>query len=135
MHISWTFVKHIKQFTNAEIVKECMFQSVNVLFGNKKEIIKSFYHIPISKSIITRNITVMAKNNHELLKQDLSTADFYILDLDESCDITDTAQLIIHLKYLNNTSRTFNEELLTHLPLSGTTKGNDLYNGILMYFV
>lgn len=73
-----------------------MIQSVNALFPNKKEIIETFRHILISTSTNTRNIEVMAKENHKLLKQDLSTADLYSLALDESCDITDTAQFIIH---------------------------------------
>jgi len=68
------------------------------------------------------------------LKQDLSTADFYSIALDESCDITDTSQLIIHMRYLSNINGKFYENLLTILPLSGTSKGNDLYNAVVLYF-
>lgn len=68
------------------------------------------------------------------MKQDLSTADFYSIALDESCDITDTSQLIIHMRYLSNINGKFYENLLTILPLSGTSKGNDLYNAVVLYF-
>ncbi|XP_025202119.1 general transcription factor II-I repeat domain-containing protein 2B-like [Melanaphis sacchari] len=128
LQISWILGKHMKPFTDADIVKECMLQSLNILFENKKEIVETFRHIPISASTNTRNIEVLAKDNHNQLKQDLSTVDFYSIALDESCDITDTSQLIIHVRYLSNISGTFYEELLTLLPLSGTSKGNDLYN-------
>jgi len=134
LNISWTLAKHMKPFTDANIVKECILQSANILFENKKEIIETMSHIPISTSTHTRNTEVLANDNHKLLKQDLSIADFYSLALDESCDITDTAQLIIYVRYLNNTNGKFYEELLTLLPLSGTTKGQDLYNAVIMYF-
>lgn len=136
LQISWILGKHMKPFTDANIVKECMLQSVNILFENKKEIVETFRHIPISASTNTRNTEVLAKDNHNQLKQDLSTADFYSIALDESCDITDTSQLIIHVRYLSNISGAFYEELLTLLPLSGTSKGNDLYNAVavVLYF-
>lgn len=125
LQISWIFGKHMKPFTDADIVKECMLQFVNILFENKKKIVETFRHIPISASTNTRNTEVLAKDNHNQLKQDLSTTDFYSIALDESCDITDTSQLIIHVKYLSNISGTFYEELLTLLPLSVTSKGKD----------
>lgn len=40
----------------------------------------------------------------------------------------------MYVMYLNNTNGKFHEELLTLLPLSGTTKGQDLYNTVIMYF-
>lgn len=74
--------------------------------------IERFCHFSISTSTNTRRIELMTNDNYELLKQDLSIADFYTLaQYDESCDIIDAAQLIIHIRYLNNTSRTFNKEL------------------------
>ncbi|XP_025420706.1 zinc finger BED domain-containing protein 5-like [Sipha flava] len=124
----------MKPFTDADIVKECMLQSVNVLFENKKEIVETFRHIPISASTNTRNTEVLAKDNHNQLKQDPSTADFYSIALDESCDITNISQLIIYVRYLSNISGTFYKELLTLLLLSGTSKGNDLYNTVVLYF-
>lgn len=30
LHILWTLAKHMKPFTNANIIKKCMLQSVNV---------------------------------------------------------------------------------------------------------
>lgn len=134
LQISWTLGKHMKPYTDGDIIKECMLQSVSVLFENKKEIVETFRHIPISASTNTRNTEVLAKDNHNQLKQDLSTPGFYSIALNESCDITDTSQLIIHVRYLSNTSGTFYEELLTLLPLSGTSEGNDLYNAVVLYF-
>lgn len=83
----------MKPFTYADIVKKCMLNAVNVLFENKKDIIESFRHIPISISTNTMNTVVLAEDNHKLLKQDVSTTDFYYLALDESCNITDITLL------------------------------------------
>lgn len=58
----------MKPFIDADIIKECMLQSVSLLFENKKEIVETFCHIPISASINTRNTEVLAKNNHNQLK-------------------------------------------------------------------
>lgn len=80
-----------------------------------------------------RNSEVMDKENHELLKKDLPIIYFYSLALNGSCDITNTDQLIIYVRYLNNTSAKCNKELLILLSLSGTTKGNDLYNAVMVY--
>lgn len=79
VHTSWILAKYMKLFIDADTLKLCMLQLVNVLFGNKNEVIKSFRHIPISTSINMRNIERMAKDNYDLLKQDFSTADFYSL--------------------------------------------------------
>ncbi|XP_025409221.1 uncharacterized protein LOC112682745 [Sipha flava] len=78
LQMSWILGKHMKPFTDADIFKECMLQSVNVLFENKKEIVETFRHIPIiSASTNTRNTEVLAKDYHNQLKQDPSTVDFY----------------------------------------------------------
>lgn len=54
--------------------------------------------------------------------------------MDESCDNTDTAQLCIFVRYFDNTSEQFVEEILTILPLLGTTCGEDVYKAVIEYF-
>jgi hypothetical protein len=111
----------MQPFTNADIVKEYMLQFANTLFENKKETIETFNHILISLSTKTKNTEVFISDNQKLLKQELCTAGFCSSALDESCDITDTAQLIIYVKYLKNTTEKFYEDFLTLLLLLGTT--------------
>ncbi|KAL4706751.1 hypothetical protein ACJJTC_014506 [Scirpophaga incertulas] len=54
--------------------------------------------------------------------------------MDESCDIIDTAQLIIFVRYLDQTKETFVEEILALLPLLGKTRGEDINKAIMDFF-
>lgn len=133
LRISWTLAKHMKPYTDADIVKECMVHAGNALFENQKDIVEVIRRIPLSASSSTRNTQILAEENCKILKQTLTAADCYALALDESCDITDTAQLIIFVRYLDRTRKQFFEELLTILPMSGTTTGEDLYKVVTQY--
>lgn len=94
LRISWTLAKHMKPFTDADIVKECMVEAGNVLFENKKDVIETIQRNPISASANTRNSHVLAEENLCDVKRQLKNADYYALAIDESCDVTNTAQLM-----------------------------------------
>lgn len=134
LRISWTLAKHMKPFSDADIVKECMLEAGNALFENKKDVVDTLRHIPLSASSSTRNTQVLGEESFKTLKETLAATDCFALALDESCDITDTAQLIIFVRYLDTTHEQFHEELLTILPMSGTTTGDDLYKATMGYF-
>ncbi|XP_054277673.1 protein FAM200A-like [Macrosteles quadrilineatus] len=90
--------------------------------------------MPPSASTSTQNTEVLAEESSKSLKQILAATDRYALALDESCDITDTAQLIVYVRFLDIKKEQFVEELLTILPISGQTRGEDLYNVLMDYF-
>lgn len=121
LRISWTLAKHMKPFTDAEVVKECFLEAGSALFESKKDVIEMIRRIPLSASTNTRNIHVLAEENHYDVKRQLHNANYYALALDESTDVTDTAQLIIFVRYLDQTRETFVEEILALLPLLGRT--------------
>jgi len=134
MRISWILAKHMKPFTDADIFKECMIEAANTLFDKENDIKQTFHRIPLSATTNTRNTEILAKENHCNLIRALSVTGYYALAIDESCDISDTAQLCIYVRYLDNTSEQFVEEILTLLPLLGTTCGEDIYKAITEYF-
>jgi hypothetical protein len=134
LRISWTLAKHMKPFSDADIVKECMLEVGNALFENKKDLVDALRHIPLSTSSSTRNTEVLGEESFKTLKETLAATDCFALALDESCDITDTAQLIIFVRYLDTTHEQFHDELLTTLPMTGTTTGDDLYKATMGYF-
>ncbi|XP_072389252.1 general transcription factor II-I repeat domain-containing protein 2-like [Diabrotica undecimpunctata] len=70
----------------------------------------------------------------QVLKQTLAVNKYFALVLDESCEIKDTAQLVIFMRYLDRTSEEFVEELLTILSMSETTTGEDLHKAVVDYF-
>ncbi|XP_025415972.1 uncharacterized protein LOC112687468 [Sipha flava] len=64
IHISWILPKHMKLFTNADIIKECIVEAGNVLFDSKNNIMETTRNIPLSTSSDTRNTELLAKENH-----------------------------------------------------------------------
>lgn len=135
LRISWTLAKHMKPFTDADIVKECMLEAGNVLFENRKDVVETIRRIPLSASTNTRNTHVLAEENHCDVKRQLNNSDYYALAMDESCDITDKAQLVIFVRFLDKMRQTFVEELLIILPLIGRTRGEDMMDAVMDYFV
>lgn len=67
LYILWTLAKDMKPFTDVNIVKECILNAVNVLFENKRDVVKSFQHILISTLTNTRKTIVLAEDYHKLL--------------------------------------------------------------------
>jgi hypothetical protein len=61
------------------------------------------------------------------MKTKLLACKFYLLALDESTGLTDTAQLTIFICGINDELKFF-EEMLALCPLKGTTKGTDILN-------
>ncbi|XP_072395310.1 zinc finger MYM-type protein 6-like [Diabrotica undecimpunctata] len=123
----------MKPFSDTAIVEECFLEAGNSLFENKKHVVDTIQRIPISTTSSTRNTQVLADETHKT-KQILAVNKYFALALDESCDITDTAQLVIFVRYLDRTSKEFVEELLTILPMSGITTGEDLHKAVVNYF-
>ena len=74
---------------------------------------------------VTRRVEELALNVEETLKTKLLAYKFYSLALDESTDLTDTAQLAVFIRGFDDELEVF-EEMLALRPLKGTTKGTDI---------
>ena len=83
-------------------------------------------NVSLSHQTVARRVDDMAANIEDTLVQRLSGCEFYSLALDESTDISDTAQLAI---FVRGVAKTFDvvEELLDICPLKGTTTGKDVF--------
>lgn len=124
----------MKSFADADIIKECMVEAGNVLFNSKNDIMEIIRKIPLPMSSNIPSTELLVKENHSNLIQSLSAIGYYVLAMDESCNNTDKAQLCIFVRYFDNTSKQFVEEILTILPLLGTIYGEDIYKAVIEYF-
>ena len=129
--ISWVLAKKQKPYSDGETVKLCIQESADSLFAefkNKDEIKKEISNLQLSHQTVARRVEIISCDISEQLLVDLKNASGFSLALDESCDVTDTEQLIIWVRF--DMEHTFKEELLALVPLQNTTRGEDIYKAL-----
>ena len=73
----------------------------------------------------------MAQDIEKTLKNTARDFEYFSLACDETTDITNTAQLAIYVCGITTEFET-KEELLSLQAMPGTTKGEDLFNQVIM---
>ncbi|XP_028275741.1 general transcription factor II-I repeat domain-containing protein 2B-like [Parambassis ranga] len=86
---------------------------------------RAFEQVPLSRRTVTRRIEQIAGNLELQLHREVAGFDFFSLALDESCDVHDTAQLLIFVRGITDFKIT--EELAAMRSMKGTTTGSDLF--------
>ncbi|GFV07983.1 uncharacterized protein TNCV_2402941 [Trichonephila clavipes] len=83
--------------------------------------------LQLSARTATRRIELIASNLEAKLANDVETCEFFSIQLDESTDAVDTAQLAISVKMVFDDFST-KEEFLKILPLTARTQGKDIFS-------
>ncbi|GFX89425.1 uncharacterized protein TNCV_4774561 [Trichonephila clavipes] len=111
-------------------MKEAMLVAAHSLFGdfkNKTEILGAINMLQLSARTATRRIELIASNLEAKLANEVETCEFFSIQLDESTDAVDTAQLAISVKMVFDDFST-KEEFLKILALTARTQDKDIFS-------
>ncbi len=113
--------KHGKPFTEGEFVKECMMKMVDNICPEEFANIRLAWKIEEISADIKR-----------LVGDKGVDFDFSSLACDESTDISETAQLLIFVRGVDD-DMNITEELLDLQSLKGQTRGADLFDSLCVW--
>ncbi|CAK1583558.1 unnamed protein product [Parnassius mnemosyne] len=121
--LSSNFAKAVKPFAEGEFIKECMLEVCGILCPEKKN---EFEKISLSRGTVVQHIEMIANDIKTTLTDRMAGFESLSIALDESTDLSDTAQLAMFIRGVDK-EFTITEELLTLQPLKGTTTGEDIF--------
>jgi len=134
--VCYVLGKHMKPFTDAEIVKECFISASNVLFdsfSNKSQIISKIKDMQLSDSTCVRRIEHIGKHIADHVMEDWKNCKYFSLAIDSSTDISATSQCSLFIRYITD-NNSIHEDFLKYLPMKNQTRGTD-YLDIITTFV
>ncbi|GFW01970.1 uncharacterized protein TNCV_1148501 [Trichonephila clavipes] len=123
--------RHGKPFQAGEFLKEAWLACAPSLFDdfdNKDKIIQRIKDVPLSRNTMKDRILKLAENVIDQQKNDINSAPFISLCLDESIDTTKSARLAIFARYC--VGNIIKEELIAITSLIITTKGTDICTAV-----
>ncbi|KAM3838371.1 general transcription factor II-I repeat domain-containing protein 2A-like [Diretmus argenteus] len=121
--VSEMLAKAGKPFTDGMFVKNCMMKVAGVVCPEKKA---KFANVSLSPNTVVDRICDLSGNIYGQLRAKGEHFCAYSVCLDESTDITDTAQLAIHVRGVDD-SFEVTEELLKVMPMDGRTTGQEIF--------
>uniref|UniRef100_A0A8C3SKW3 SPIN-DOC-like zinc-finger domain-containing protein n=1 Tax=Chelydra serpentina TaxID=8475 RepID=A0A8C3SKW3_CHESE len=116
-----------KCFTEGEFLKKCMLIAASELCPEKRGI---FENVSLSRMTVQRRIADISTNLGDQLKQRVSEFCFYSLAMDESTDLTDTAQLLIFIRGIDKNFE-ITEELAGMCSMTGRTTGKEISSEVI----
>uniref|UniRef100_A0A8C5PAV1 HAT C-terminal dimerisation domain-containing protein n=1 Tax=Leptobrachium leishanense TaxID=445787 RepID=A0A8C5PAV1_9ANUR len=130
--VSQEIAKRGKPYTDGEYIKRCFISASEELFRgfkNKEEILKKIKELPLSAKTVKDRTAKMSSNITNQQVDDLKVVSALLIAVDESCDLNDTAQVSLFVRFMSATGP--KEELLGLLPLKGQTRGEDIANAVI----
>ena len=121
--IAEKLAKKGKSLVDGELIKECIVFAFNEYCPDK---VNSVKETCLSHQTIGKRIDDLGDNIENTLKDKLSACALYSLALNEGTDQSDTAQLVIFIKEIDENFNII-EEMLNLCHIKGTTTGKDIY--------
>ena len=103
---AWLLCKKKKPFVDVEFLREVLKENIYILTSDcdnkafRKDLISKVDSIPLSRRSITRRVVRLSEEIDLNLKQNLQNCLFFSFCIDESCDITDIPQAVIHVRFI-----------------------------------
>lgn len=130
MHIA----KTKKPYSIGEkLIKPCMVDICSELFGN--EHVSKIKNIPMSDDTIHKRILCIANDIEYQLVEKINKSLFYAIQLDESTDISNSAILLIYVRFIDDTLNDIKEEFLCTLKLKTVTTADEIFKTMNSYMI
>lgn len=85
--------------------------------------------VSLSRHSVTRRIVLINEQTERKLKQIIEECSYFSIALDESTDVSDTSQMLIFIRCVNDQFE-IHEELLDLASLHSTAKGVDIFDAV-----
>ncbi|UYV69630.1 EPM2AIP1 [Cordylochernes scorpioides] len=126
--VALEIAKRGKPFTDGEMIKECIIAVVEEMCPEKVNLLKP---VSMSANTVARRVENIAENISSQLFDKNGHVEWFSLALNESTDVSDTAQVLIYIRGVDK-SYEVHEELLDMYSIHGTTTGTDIFKGVEM---
>ncbi|GFR08065.1 general transcription factor II-I repeat domain-containing protein 2 [Trichonephila clavata] len=126
--VALEIAKRGKPFTDGEMIKECIIAVAEEMCPEKVNLLKT---VSMSANTVARRVENIAENISSQLFDKNGHVEWFSLALDESTDVSDTAQVLIYIRGVDK-SYEVHEELLDMYSIHGTTTGRDIFKGVEM---
>uniref|UniRef100_A0A6P7F3L2 General transcription factor II-I repeat domain-containing protein 2-like n=1 Tax=Diabrotica virgifera virgifera TaxID=50390 RepID=A0A6P7F3L2_DIAVI len=128
--VSQIIAQKKKPYEDGEMIKQAFLEAADSLFANfrnKDEIVSAIKSMQLSANTVMRRVEVMSNDIFLQLRTDLDNCVYFSLELDESTDVVDTAQMAVFVRMVFS-DFTIKEDLLKFIPLKGHTTGQELFS-------
>ncbi|KAK4877398.1 hypothetical protein RN001_009904 [Aquatica leii] len=124
--VAHSIAKHGKPFTDGELIKDCIIAAAEEMCPEKANLFKN---TSLSANTVARRIDEVEENILAQLNDKNRFLQWFSLALDESTDVSDTAQVLIFIGGVDKNYEVY-EELLDVHSIHGTTTGEDIFKGV-----
>lgn len=126
--VALLLAKRKRPFTDGEEIVKPVLHIAGKMLGDKT-VLEKFKDIPLSNDSVRRRTEELSNNVKTQITRQAQHCQFFALAMDESNDVSDTAQVTIFIRAVNDDFDVV-EELLGLKSLGGTTKGTDLFDAL-----